>query len=158
MQPPPVIPAYAGISQIDGGNNGDSGFRRNDGAFCGNDENDGAFCGNDERGGNLLFVIALKGRPVHSTGQRPVTALPINQALKGRPILLQGKARQNRKSKTPPVMTFAAVVFGRPFRACLFNTPIHGALPRAVNRSPFQGFYNAPLSRRWFRRFPLSRE
>ncbi|MGI9338922.1 MAG: hypothetical protein ACR2P4_10495 [Gammaproteobacteria bacterium] len=27
------------------------------------------------------FVIALKGRPVHSTGQRPVTALPINQAL-----------------------------------------------------------------------------
>ncbi|MGI9338364.1 MAG: hypothetical protein ACR2P4_07645 [Gammaproteobacteria bacterium] len=41
-------------------------------------------------------------------------------------------------------MTFAAVVFGRPFRACLFNTPIHGALPRAMTMSPFQGFNNAP--------------
>ncbi|MGI9337605.1 MAG: hypothetical protein ACR2P4_03745, partial [Gammaproteobacteria bacterium] len=48
-----------------------------------------------------------------------------------------------------PVMAFAAIVFGRPFRAYLFNTPIHGALPRAMTMSPFQGFYNAPLSRRW---------
>ncbi len=53
--------------------------------------------------GNSLYVIALKGHPVHSTGQRPVTALPINQALKGRPILLQGKARQKHKHNPPPV-------------------------------------------------------
>ncbi len=106
MQPPPVIPAYAGISQIDGGGNGDSGFRRNDGAFC----------GNDERGGNLLFVIALKGRPVHSTGQRPVTTFPIYQALKGRPILLQGKARQKPQSQNPARYDIRRHCFRSPFQ------------------------------------------
>ncbi len=32
---------------------------------------DSRFCGNDEGGGND-DIKALKGRPVHSTGQRPV--------------------------------------------------------------------------------------
>ncbi|MGI9337174.1 MAG: inverse autotransporter beta domain-containing protein, partial [Gammaproteobacteria bacterium] len=70
------------------------------------DMGDSRFRGNDDikarysrNGGNPLYVIALKGRPVHSTGQRPVTALPINQALKGRPILLQGKARQKPRRR-----------------------------------------------------------
>ncbi|MGI9338517.1 MAG: hypothetical protein ACR2P4_08420 [Gammaproteobacteria bacterium] len=31
-----------------------------------------------------------------------MTALPINQALKGRPILLQGKARQKPQTRKPP--------------------------------------------------------
>ncbi|MGI9337244.1 MAG: hypothetical protein ACR2P4_01875 [Gammaproteobacteria bacterium] len=62
---------------------------------------------------------------------------------------MQGEARQKPQTrKTLARLTFAAVVFGRPFRACLFNMPIHGALPRAMTMPPFQGFNNAPLARR----------
>ncbi|MGI9338313.1 MAG: hypothetical protein ACR2P4_07390 [Gammaproteobacteria bacterium] len=45
----------------------DSRFRGND-ERGGNDER----CGNDGMGGND-DIKALKGRPVHSTGQRPVS-------------------------------------------------------------------------------------
>ncbi|MGI9337599.1 MAG: hypothetical protein ACR2P4_03715, partial [Gammaproteobacteria bacterium] len=50
-------------------------------------------------------------------------------------------AGQSPAKNPADIIIIAAIVFGRPFRACLFNTPIHGALPRAMNRSPFQGFY-----------------
>ncbi|MGI9337871.1 MAG: hypothetical protein ACR2P4_05100, partial [Gammaproteobacteria bacterium] len=81
-----------------------------DSRFRGNDKRGG----NDEGGGNdkqpsfprkreSPFAIALKGRPVHSTGQRPVTAFQLIKPCKGVPFFCRAKPGKNRKAKPPPV-------------------------------------------------------